>query len=166
LDWDRCIAETTIIAVTIFIIDDDVFVRDALQSLIQSLGYAALTFGSAGDFLRFGRVAEAACLIVDVQMPGMSGLELQERLLAEGHDTPVIFMTAVSGKQLRARALDAGALGLLHKPVRAVDLIECLKVALASSAPMRLAATLMPDARANAAFTSSSGGEADFIGSL
>jgi FixJ family two-component response regulator len=114
----------------ISIIDDDAHVLDAIQRLVRSLGYGAVTFQSADDFLQSGRVAETACLILDIQMPGLSGLELQERLLAEGHKTPVIFITALP-ERFRARALANGAAGFLSKPFSAESLIDCLTAVLA-----------------------------------
>jgi FixJ family two-component response regulator len=114
----------------ISIVDDDARVRNAIRDLVEALGYAVASFESAEEFLRSGRVAETACLILDVEMPGMNGLELHNRLLAEGHGTPVIFITGIPEKLVRARALDAGALGFLTKPISAESLLECLKVAL------------------------------------
>jgi len=116
-------------AQVISIVDDDARVRVAIRRLVQSLGYAALTFPSADDFFQSGQVAETACLILDVKMPGMSGLELQERLAAAGDKTPIIFITACA-EEFRAHALDAGAVGFLTKPFREEELTDCLKVAL------------------------------------
>jgi FixJ family two-component response regulator len=118
----------------ISIIDDDAHVLDAIQRLVRSLRYGAVTFQSADDFLQSGRVTETACLILDIQMPGLSGLELQERLLAEGHKTPVIFITALP-ERFRARALATGAAGFLSKPFSAESLIDCLRVALSGQKP-------------------------------
>jgi FixJ family two-component response regulator len=79
---------------TISIIDDDQTVREATGDLVQSLGYEVLTFESAERFLESGRLAETSCLIADLHMPGLSGLDLQSRLIAEGQRIPVIFVTA------------------------------------------------------------------------
>ena len=76
----------------ITIVDDDDFVRESLRDLVESLGYAVSTFESAERFLESGRLAETSCLISDVQLPGLSGLDLHDRLLAEGHCIPVIFV--------------------------------------------------------------------------
>jgi FixJ family two-component response regulator len=114
----------------IAIVDDDRSVREAAKTLIRSLGYATATFASAEEFLESGRLRETACLITDVQMPGMSGVDLQDHLTANGHSTPVIFVTAYPEKTVRARALDAGAFGFLSKPFTEDSLIECLNRAL------------------------------------
>ena len=114
----------------ISIVDDDHFVRDAVGDLVQSLGYEVATFESAGHFLRSRRLAETACLITDVQMPGLSGLDLQSRIAADGHRIPVIFLTAFPEERFRRRAMRAGAVGFLSKPFDEESLINCLKTAL------------------------------------
>jgi FixJ family two-component response regulator len=114
----------------IAIVDDDRSVREAAKTLIRSLGYATATFASAEEFLESGRVHDTACLITDVQMPGMSGVDLQDHLAASGHPTPVIFVTAYPEESVRARALNAGAFGFLGKPFTEESLIECLNRAL------------------------------------
>jgi FixJ family two-component response regulator len=114
----------------ISIVDDDESVRDAAKSLIRSLGYNAATFSCAEEFLESGRVKGTACLITDVQMPGLSGPELQDRLIADGYRTPVIFVTAYPEDTLRGRVLKAGAIGYLSKPFNDELLIECLDKAL------------------------------------
>jgi FixJ family two-component response regulator len=114
----------------ISIVDDDRSVREAAKMLIRSLGYATETFASAEDFLESGRLCDTACLITDVQMPGMSGVDLQSHLTANGHRTPVIFVTAYPEESVRARALDAGAFGFLGKPFSEDSLIACLDRAL------------------------------------
>ena len=115
----------------ISIIDDDESVRESTEGLIRSLGYAAATFASAEDFLRSDRVHHTACVITDVQMPGLSGMELQGRLTAGGHRMPIIFVTAFPDERIRARALEAGACGFLSKPFSDDSLIACLDRALA-----------------------------------
>jgi FixJ family two-component response regulator len=114
----------------ISIVDDDRSVREAASMLILSLGYTAETFASAEEFLESGRLCETKCLITDLQMPGMSGIELQSHLAAHGHGTPVIFVTAYPEESLRARALNAGAFGFLSKPFSEDALIACLDRAL------------------------------------
>lgn len=114
----------------ISIIDDDASVRLAIKRLVRSLGYVAYEFASAHDFLRSGEADETSCLIVDVQMPGMSGLDLQHRLIADGHRLPIIFITAFPNESVRARALKAGALGVLPKPFDGSALIKHLDAAL------------------------------------
>lgn len=114
----------------ISIIDDDKSVRDAAKMLIRSLGYTTETFASAEEFLESGYLRDTACLITDVQMPGMSGVDLQSHLVANGHRTPVIFVTAFPEERVRTRALDAGAFGFLSKPFSEDSLIACLDRAL------------------------------------
>jgi FixJ family two-component response regulator len=116
----------------ISIVDDDASVREATKELVRSLGYSAAAFASAEDFLQSGQLSETACLISDVQMPGLSGIDLQRRLLDGGHNLPIIFITAFPDERARARALGAGAIGFLTKPYREESLIECLGQALKS----------------------------------
>src|ERR1700757_4112258 len=97
----------------ISIIDDDESVRHATKGLLRSLGYGASAFASVEDFLRSGRVDDTSCLITDVRMPGMSGVELQRLLIAQGNRTPVIFMTANPGQAIRTVVMNAGAVGVL-----------------------------------------------------
>jgi FixJ family two-component response regulator len=114
----------------ISIVDDDESVREATKGLVRSLGYAAATFASAEDFLQSDRLHDTSCLISDLQMPGLSGVELQDRLTAAGHRMPIIFVTAFPEERLRLRALAAGACGFLSKPFSDESLIGCLDAAL------------------------------------
>jgi len=114
----------------ISIIDDDAFARQAMEDLIQLLGYQALTFPSAEHFLESGHVGKTSCLITDLQMPGLSGLDLQSHLQINGHRTPVIFITAFAEEKFRRRAMNAGAVGFLSKPFDEAALINCLEIAL------------------------------------
>lgn len=114
----------------ISIIDDDESVREATKGLIRSLGYAAASFASAEEYLQSDRVRDTSCLITDLHMPGMSGADLQDRLLADGFRTPIIFMTAYFDEKVRSRVLHAGAFGFLRKPFDDECLIECLDKAL------------------------------------
>ena len=114
----------------ISIIDDDESVRVATQSLLRSLGFTACTFASAAEFLQSPRMDDASCVIADVQMPGMSGVELQSLLIAQGRRTPMIFITAFHEESVRARAMKAGAIGFLNKPFSGQTLVECLDTAL------------------------------------
>ena len=102
-----------------------------MENFVRSLGYRTATFPSAERFLQSGRVEETSCLITDLQMPGLSGLGLQSRLLAEGHRTPIIFITAFPEDKFRTRALNAGAVGFLSKPCHEDALINCIETALA-----------------------------------
>jgi FixJ family two-component response regulator len=114
----------------ISIVDDEDSVRDAVEHLIRSLGYDAESFASAEDYLSRGSVAETRCLITDMHMPGMTGIDLQVRLMAAGHRIPIIFMSGFSEDMVRAAALQNGAIGFLNKPINVDDLIECLNEAL------------------------------------
>jgi FixJ family two-component response regulator len=118
----------------ISIIDDDESVREATKCLVRSLGYVAAAFASAEEFLRSERVGDTACLITDIQMPGLNGLELHEQLVEAGRSMPVIFITAFPEEKVRTRALAAGACGFLKKPFDEQSLIGCLDRALAASA--------------------------------
>jgi FixJ family two-component response regulator len=119
-------------APVISIVDDDESFRRATAGLIASLGYAVAAFSSAEEFLNSDSLADTACLISDVQMPGMSGIELQDRLLSERGGVPIIFVTAFSDPKARARALASGALGFFDKPFSEEKLISCLERALSS----------------------------------
>jgi FixJ family two-component response regulator len=138
LVWARSIASASIRdqrltkPSIISVIDDDEAVREATGQLIQSLGYAVATFASAAEYLHSGRVSDTACLVADVQMPGMSGIELQQRLIADGHRIPVIFMTAFPKERMRVQLLSLGAFGYLRKPFSDSCLITCLDKALAT----------------------------------
>jgi FixJ family two-component response regulator len=114
----------------ISIIDDDQSVRQAARRLFKSLGYATATFASAEEFLESGCLRDTLCLISDVQMPGMSGVDLQCHLVRNGCCPPMIFVTAFSEESIQKRALEAGAYGFLKKPFREESLIACLDKAL------------------------------------
>jgi FixJ family two-component response regulator len=114
------------------IVDDDASVRAAMQSLLRSLGFVAFVFESAEDFLRSPRVDDSSCLITDLQMPGMSGLDLQDRLIAQGTHIPTIFITAFPEQNIRSRAKASGALGFLEKPFAGRTMIELVRQALAT----------------------------------
>jgi FixJ family two-component response regulator len=118
----------------ISIVDDDESVREATQSLVRSLGFRAVTFRSAKEFLESPHLMATACLITDVQMPGLSGVDLQDRLIAEGRRMPVIFVTAFLDEGLQARVFKSGAFGYLPKPFNEARFIECLDVALRANA--------------------------------
>ena len=110
----------------ISIIDDDCFAREATGDLIQSLGYTVDTFPSAEQFLRSGRANDTSCVITDVEMPGLSGLDLQQLLRADGNQTPIIFMSGSDEESSRRRAFKHGAVGFLSKPFDEKSLVECL----------------------------------------
>ena len=114
----------------ISIIDDDALARDGIGELVESLGYRAVAFSSAEHFLRSSMMAETTCVITDVQMPGLNGLELQEVLQSQGRHIPVIVITAYANEKRRARALNGGAVGFLSKPFNEEALINCLAAAI------------------------------------
>jgi FixJ family two-component response regulator len=116
----------------IAIVDDDEAVREALTSLIRSLGYAAVAFECAEDLLRSRRRRSLSCMIVDVQMPGMTGPELHSRLIASGEPIPTILITAYPNERARERALQAGVIGYLSKPFNEDDLLACIRTTLGS----------------------------------
>jgi FixJ family two-component response regulator len=119
---------------TISVIDDDPIVREAIADLISSLGYEVATYESAEHFLESDQFAQTSCLITDLQMPGLNGLDLQRRLIADRHSLPIIFVTAFPNENYRQRAMSAEAIGFLSKPFDDAALIECLKTALSISA--------------------------------
>jgi len=114
----------------ISIIDDDESVRIALASLVRSLGLTASGFASAEDFLKSPDLQGTACVITDVQMPGMTGIELQNLLIQQGRRLPIIFITAFPEERIQQRLLAAGAAGFLIKPFDGQTMIECLNAAL------------------------------------
>jgi FixJ family two-component response regulator len=116
----------------ISIVDDDDLSRAAMEDLVRSLGFLACTFDSAGSFLRSTAVAETRCLILDVQMPEMSGIDLQDHLCQRAIDIPIIFITAFPDEATKARALNAGAICFLHKPLdlHGPRLVDCIYAAL------------------------------------
>lgn len=114
----------------ISVIDDDASVRAATDNLLSSHGYLIQTFVSADDFLQSNHLGDSSCVIADVQMPGMSGLDLLSHVRAQGYTLPFIFITAFPDDSVRARALNAGAIGFLAKPFAGPILIDCIETAL------------------------------------
>jgi FixJ family two-component response regulator len=112
------------------IVDDNASVREATRGLVRSAGFNAVTFASAEEFLESDHVIDTSCLIADVQMPGLSGVELQARLIAQGRRVPIIFVTAFPDPRIRTAVLKAGAVGFLSKPFDAECLIDHLYKAL------------------------------------
>ena len=109
------------------IVDDDLSVRESLKMLFESADFDAEVFGSAEEFLTVGHLRESACLVLDVQLPGMSGIELQNRLRAEGHNITVIFITAHPDEHTRELAMHAGALRFFSKPFKGKDLLRAIR---------------------------------------
>jgi FixJ family two-component response regulator len=110
----------------ISIVDDDESMRASLDNLMRSAGFRAQTFPSAEAFLGSGRMEGTACLILDVRMPGMNGLDLQDHLVSSGADVPIIFVTSHIDDDVRARALDAGAVTFLYKPFDENELLDAI----------------------------------------
>jgi FixJ family two-component response regulator len=111
-------------------VDDDFRLRESLKSLVESAGYAAATYSSAEEFLESGALAGAACLVTDVRMPGMDGVELQRRIRIERPELPVIFISAHQDDEARQRALDEGATRFLYKPFDGAELLRTIEGAL------------------------------------
>ena len=116
----------------ISIVDDDESVRTAMKDMVESFGYAVVAFASGAEFLRSDRLRDSACLIADVRMPRMNGLELQQRLIMSSNFIPIIFLTAFPDKRARNRAIKAGAIAFLSKPCSRSDLLAHIHSALAS----------------------------------
>ena len=114
----------------ISVIDDDASVRVATNNLLRSHGYTVHTFASAEEFLRSAHLNDTSCVIADVQMPVMNGVELLTLMRTQGYGVPFIFITAFPDESVRARALKAGAIFFLAKPFAAPTLIKCLGTAL------------------------------------
>ncbi|HSD52271.1 MAG TPA: response regulator transcription factor [Candidatus Methylomirabilis sp.] len=115
----------------VFVVDDDPAIRDALQTLLRSVGLRAQTFGTAQEFLRSPRLDAPACLVLDIQLPGLSGLDLQQALAQAGVQLPIIFMTGHGDIPMSVRAMKAGAVEFLTKPFRHQDLLDAIQQALA-----------------------------------
>lgn len=114
----------------ISVIDDDELVREAADNLLSSEGYLVRTFASAEEFLQSPQLLGCGCVVADVQMPGMSGVDLLTHMRAQGHNTPFIFITAFPEDSVRNRARKAGGIGFLAKPFAAADLIRYVEIAI------------------------------------
>jgi FixJ family two-component response regulator len=118
----------------ISVVDDDESFRTAMRDMVESLGYTVAAFASGVEFLASDRLHDSACLIADVRMPGMSGFELHDRLVATGHSIPTIFLTAFPDEKGSDRAAKAGAVAYLSKPCGRDDLLARIHSALARGA--------------------------------
>jgi len=114
----------------VFVIDDDPSIREAITSLIRSVGMSVQAFGSAKDFMASSRPNAPACLVLDVRMPGLSGLELQRELTDAGISIPIIFITGHGDIPMSVRAMKAGAVEFLTKPFRDQDLLDAIEQAI------------------------------------
>jgi FixJ family two-component response regulator len=117
----------------VFIVDDDVSVRSALESLIESAGWVAETFASAQEFLRRPRVAAPSCLVLDVSLPDINGLELQRRVATDRTDMPIIFISGYGDVPMTVRAMKAGAVEFLMKPFKDDVLLDAIRGAIERS---------------------------------
>jgi len=117
----------------ISVVDDDESVRESLSGLIRSVGFGVMVFASAEEFLSSNRLLDTDCLILDVRMPGMNGLELQRRLATSHMSIPVIFITAHGDEEARVRALNGGAVEYLLKPFSEEALLRAIDAALKSN---------------------------------
>jgi len=117
----------------VFIVDDDVSVRSALESLIESGGWVAETFASAQEFLRRPRVAAPSCLVLDVSLPDINGLELQRRVATDRTDMPIIFISGYGDVPMTVRAMKAGAVEFLMKPFKDDVLLDAIRGAIERS---------------------------------
>jgi FixJ family two-component response regulator len=121
----------------VFVIDDDALIRDGIQSLIRSIGLRAQTFASAPEFMQAKRPDAPACLILDVRMPGLSGLDLQRKLSDAKISIPIIFITGHGDIPMTVRAMKGGAMEFLTKPVRGQDLLDVVQKAIARDRELR-----------------------------
>jgi FixJ family two-component response regulator len=120
----------SVLPALVAIVDDDESVRDAVGSLFRSMGFRTELFAGGEEFLAAPNLREFSCLILDVQMPGMNGLELQLRLAAASHPIPIIFITAFGDESVRARALRGGAVSFLTKPFNEDALLGAVQSAI------------------------------------
>ena len=114
-------------------VDDDFRVRESMTSLLESAGYAPVAFSSAEQFLQSGTLAVATCVITDVRMPGMDGIELQRRIRLERPTLPVILISAHYNAEVRQKAIDEGAIDVLYKPFDATELLKTIQSALTNT---------------------------------
>jgi FixJ family two-component response regulator len=114
----------------VFVVDDDPLVRDSVADLLDSAGFAVRTFGSAADFLRSERPDLSTCLVLDVKLPGLSGLDLQTELANSGAEMPIVFLTGHGDIPMTVRAMKRGAVEFLTKPFRKQELLDAVREAL------------------------------------
>jgi FixJ family two-component response regulator len=129
-EWEADVKETVEEKRVVYVIDDDASMRDALRSLLASVGLRVETFGSAPDFFGSKLPDAAICLVVDVRLPGLSGLDFQAELSKANIDVPIIFITGHGDIAMSVKAMKAGAVEFLTKPFREQDLLDAVKLAL------------------------------------
>ena len=120
---------------TVLVVDDDASVRKSLQRLLRSAGFSAQVFATGVELLSHDPFDGPCCLVLDVQMPEMSGLEVQRHLAASGSHIPIVFITAHTDTQVRDRAMQAGAAAFLEKPFHDQTLLDAVEAALGGTAP-------------------------------
>ena len=140
---------------TVFIVDDDSGLRDGLDALFRSVGYATRQFGSAVEFMNSGMANAAGCLVLDVRLPGLSGLDFQEKLSESGVTMPIILMTGYGDIPMTVRGMKAGAIDFLPKPFREQDMLDAVAAALARDATERVERQQDQDLRSKAETLSS-----------
>ncbi|MEK6372199.1 MAG: response regulator transcription factor [Acidobacteriota bacterium] len=121
----------------VFVVDDDPSMRPAMESLIRSIGLRVKSFASAHDFLRFQRPDAPACLVLDVRLPGLSGLDLQHELASAGNSIPIIFITGHGDIPMSVHAMKSGAIDFLPKPFRDQQLLDAIQLAIQKDATVR-----------------------------
>ena len=122
---------------TVYVVDDDSRIREALSALLSSVGYDVMTFSSAGEYLAFQRPDVSACLVLDLDLPGMNGLELQKQL-ADAGGPPIVFLTGYGGIPATVKAMKAGATEFLSKPFEEEDLLRAIDSAIRIDGEIRL----------------------------
>ena len=114
----------------VFVVDDDVFVREALESLVRSAGFEVETFASAQDFLNHRKADKPSCLVLDVRLPDLNGLDLQQRMMRANREIPIVFITGHGDVPISVRAMKAGAVEFLIKPFSDQDLLDAIQQAI------------------------------------
>jgi two-component system, LuxR family, response regulator FixJ len=132
---------------TVFVVDDDAAARSSLRMLLKSMGFATLAYDSAAAFLKAYDAGQPGCLVLDVRMPGMSGLELQQRLTLEGKSIPVIFITGHGDIPMAVEAMQQGAIDFLQKPYKGNELLQRVQRALARDQENRAQVRRLDEAR-------------------
>jgi FixJ family two-component response regulator len=132
----------------VYVLDDDAFVRQGLDNLLQSVGLQVMTFASVKEFLGSARPDAASCLVLDIRLPGVSGLEFQSELVKSNINIPIVFITGHGDIPMTVRAMKAGAVEFLAKPIREQDLLDAVRIALDRDRVQRDAAKAVTDMQA------------------